>query len=272
MAARSAIFITGAASGIGRAMAREFAARGWFVGLADLNEAGLAETVALLPQSQSAAYRLDVRSREDWEAQLKAFVARGGGKFTALANNAGVARGGPFETLSGADDDILIDVNFRGVVNGCRAALPYLKQTPGAVILNTGSASGLYGSAGLSVYSATKFAVRGLTEALDIEFEPYGVRVRSIMPSFIDTPLLTVGVGGSNRTARDTVVDAGLEFTPVETVARLAFEATQGDKVHTLIGKTAEKLAFWARWAPGSVRKQMKKQIFAAHARTQQGG
>ena len=271
MAEAPAIFITGAASGIGRAMAREFASRGWFVGLADLNEAGLAETAALLPSGQSASYRLDVRHRDEWDEQLKAFVAAAGGRLDALANNAGIARGGPFETLTGADDDILIDVNFRGVVNGCRAAFPYLKQRPGSVILNTGSASGIYGSAGLSVYSATKFAVRGLTEALDIEFGPYGVRVRSIMPGFIDTPLLTIGIGGSNRTARDTVVDAGLEFTPVETVARLAFEATQGDKVHTLVGKTAEKLAFWARWAPGAVRKQMKKQAFAAHARLQGG-
>ncbi|MBU6408741.1 MAG: SDR family oxidoreductase [Alphaproteobacteria bacterium] len=272
MSGAPAIFVTGAASGIGRAIAQEFASRGWFLGLADLNEAGLAETAALLGVGRSASYRLDVRSREAWDLQLAAFVEAAGGRLNALANNAGVARGGPFESLSGSDDDLLIDVNFRGVVNGCRAALPYLKQNPGSVILNTGSASGLYGSAGLSVYSATKFAVRGLTEALDIEFEPYGVRVRSIMPGFIDTPLLTIGVAGSNRSARDSVVDAGLEFTPVETVARLAWEATQGDKVHTLIGKTAEKLAFWARWAPGSVRKQMKKQIFAAHARAQDRG
>lgn len=271
MATAPAIFITGAASGIGRAMAREFASRGWFVGLADVNEAGLAETAALTPEGRSAVYRLDVRSREEWDAQLAAFAKAAGSGFTALANNAGVARGGPFETLSGADDDILIDVNFRGVVNGCRAALPYLKDKPGAVILNTGSASGLYGAAGLSVYSATKFAVRGLTEALDVEFAAYGIRVRSIMPGFIDTPLLTVGVAGSNRTARDTVVDSGLEFTPVETVARRAYEATQGDKVHTLIGKTAEKLAFWARWAPEAVRKQMKKRALEAHARLHGG-
>jgi NAD(P)-dependent dehydrogenase (short-subunit alcohol dehydrogenase family) len=271
MASAPAIFITGAASGIGRAMAQEFASRGWFVGLADLNEAGLAETAALLPAGRSAVYLLDVCDRDGWDAQLKAFAAAAAGAFTALANNAGVARGGPFETLTGADDDILIDVNFRGVVNGCRAALPYLKQRPGSVILNTGSASGIYGSAGLSVYSATKFAVRGLTEALDIEFEPHGVRVRSIMPGFIDTPLLTIGLAGSNRTARDGVVDSGLEFTPVETVARLAYEATQGDKVHTLIGKTAEKLAFWARWAPGLVRKSMKKRALDAHARLHGG-
>jgi NAD(P)-dependent dehydrogenase (short-subunit alcohol dehydrogenase family) len=246
MASAPAIFITGAASGIGRAMAQEFASRGWFVGLADLNEAGLAETAALLPAGRSAVYLLDVCDRDGWDAQLKAFAAAAAGAFTALANNAGVARGGPFETLTGADDDILIDVNFRGVVNGCRAALPYLKQRPGSVILNTGSASG-------------------------IEFEPHGVRVRSIMPGFIDTPLLTIGLAGSNRTARDGVVDSGLEFTPVETVARLAYEATQGDKVHTLIGKTAEKLAFWARWAPGLVRKSMKKRALDAHARLHGG-
>lgn len=123
MATAPAIFITGAASGIGRAMAREFASRGWFVGLADLNEEGLAETAALLPAGQSASYRLDVRDRAEWDARLAAFVAAAGGRLDALANNAGVARGGPFETLTGADDDILIDVNFRGVVNGDRKSV-----------------------------------------------------------------------------------------------------------------------------------------------------
>ncbi len=263
----SSIFITGAASGIGRAMARKFSGEGWYCGLADVNQAGLEETSAMLPAGRSFSVALDVRDRTQWDQALQAFAQAAGGGFEGLANNAGIARGGPFETVAPDDNDLLIDINLKGVVNGCRAALPHLKGRPGAFILNTGSASGIYGAAGLAVYSATKFAVRGLTEALDVEFAPHGVRVRSIMPAFIDTPLLMVGLGGSNRTARDSVVDAGLEFTPVEVVAEKAYAASQGEAVHTLIGKTADRLAFWTRWSPHSVRKQMKARAMAAHAR-----
>jgi NAD(P)-dependent dehydrogenase (short-subunit alcohol dehydrogenase family) len=269
--ATPAIFITGAASGIGRAMAQKFAAEGWFCGLGDVNEAGLAETASLLPAGQSFVVRMDVRDRADWAAALSTFAQAGGGGFRVLANNAGIARGGTFDTVSPEDNDLLIDINFKGVVNGCQAALPYLKGVSGAAILNTCSASGLYGSAGLSVYSATKFAVRGLTEALDIEFAAFGIKVRSIMPSFIDTPLLGITVGGSNRTAREAVADGGLEFTPVSVVADKAFAAIQGDQVHTLVGKTAEKLGFWARWAPSVVRKQMRASALAAHGRLNSG-
>jgi NAD(P)-dependent dehydrogenase (short-subunit alcohol dehydrogenase family) len=265
--AKQAIFITGAASGIGRAMAQKFAAEGWFCGLADVNEAGLAETAALLPSGQSFVVRLDVREPAAWSSALAAFDTASQGGFCVLANNAGIARGGPFEAVSAADHDQLIDINFRGVVNGCQAALPFLKGKPGAAILNTGSASGIYGAAGLAVYSATKFAVRGLTEALDLEFAPIGIKVRSIMPSFIDTPLLAVGISGSNRTARDGVVGMGLEFTPVEVVAERAFAALQGDKVHTLVGKTAERIAFWAKWSPQALRKRMRANLVAAAAR-----
>jgi NAD(P)-dependent dehydrogenase (short-subunit alcohol dehydrogenase family) len=264
---RKAIFITGAASGIGRALAQKFAAEGWFCGLADVNEQGLAETADLLPKGQSLTVRLDVREREQWSAALSQFLVASGGQLDALANNAGIARGGPFDTVTAADNDLLIDINFRGVVIGCEMAFPLMKERPGSVILNTCSASGIYGSAGLSVYSATKFAVRGLTEALDIEFEPFGVRVRSLMPGFIDTPLLGISVGGSNRTARETVAESGLEFTPVSVVADRAFAAISGTKVHTLIGKTAERLWFYTRWFPHLVRKQMKASALAAHAR-----
>ena len=78
------------------------------------------------------------------------------------------------------------------------------------------------------------------------------------MPGFIDTNLLAMPIAGSNRTAREAVTEAGLEFTPVETVADLAWAAVQGDRVHTLVGPTARRLAFAARWMPGRLRKMMR--------------
>ena len=259
MSERKAIFISGGGSGIGRAVARHFGAKGWLVGLGDINAQGMSETAELIPHGLSSTHKLDVREREQWHRALSDFVAVSGGRLDVLFNNAGVGLGGLYDTLLPEDADFVIDVNLRGVVNGIYAALPHLRATPNSCILNTGSASGYYGSPGLSIYSATKFGVRALTEALDIEFAPEGIRVRDIMPGFIDTPLLNQVVPGTNETSRDRVQQAGLEFTPVETVAQAAWDAVHGDKVHTGVGKTARRLAFASRWMPGRLRKMMKK-------------
>ncbi len=250
MNTRKAIFITGGASGIGRATARLFASRGWFVGLADVNKPGLVETAALLPQGQSSTHVMDVRERAQWETALAEFWAASGGRLDILFNNAGIARGGRFEAVSPEDHDLLVDINFKGVINGAETGLDYLKQTPGSCLLNTCSAAGIYGAPGLATYAATKFAVRGLTEGLDQEWAEHGIKVRSIMPGFIDTPLLDISTAGTNRSAREGVKEAGLEFTPVEKVAEAAWDAAHGKKVHTLVGKTARSLAFAARWMP----------------------
>jgi len=257
---RKAIFISGGGSGIGRATARLFAGRGWFVGIGDINQTGMEETKALLPAGMCSIHRLDVREREQWERALGEFAAASGGRMDVLFNNAGVGLGGAFDALSPTDADFVIDVNFRGVMNGIYLGLPLLRATPGSCILNTGSASGFYGTPGLSIYSASKFAVRAMTEALEIEFASEGIKVRSLMPGFIDTPLLQQAVPGSNETSRDRVVQAGLEFTPVEQVAQAAWDAVHGDKVHTPVGKTAKRLAFATRWLPGRLRKQLKGQ------------
>ncbi len=258
-AQRKAIFITGGGSGIGRAVAIHFASKGWFAGLADINRAGLDETAALLPAGQSSTHVMDVTDRAQWRGALDAFAAASGGRLDVLFNNAGVGYGGHFPDLAPERADRMIAINFNGVMNGIYEALPLLKATPDSAIVNTCSAAGIYGAAGLSVYSATKFAVRGLTEALDIEFADYGIKVRSIMPSFIDTPLLNENVPGSNETSRERVRAAGLEFTPVETVAEAVWNAVHGKKVHQVVGKTARKLAFAAKWMPGQIRKMRSK-------------
>lgn len=254
-----AILVTGAGSGIGRAVAQLFAAKGWRVGLADINEAGLRDTAATLPAGQHSTHVMDVRDASEWENVLAEFAAVSGGGIDVMFNNAGIAAGGAFGEMPLDALDRVIDVNFRGMAYGARLSYPYLKARPGACLLNTASASAIYGTAGLAAYSATKFAVRGLTEALDAEWAAEGIRVRSLMPGFIDTNLLSVGVTGTNRTAREAVVDAGLEFTPVDIVAQAAWDAVHGDRVHTPVGKTARRLTFAARWLPGRLRATMTK-------------
>lgn len=253
------IFITGGGSGIGRAIARYFAAEGWLIGLADINEAGMIETSDLLPRGQSSAYRLDVRDRAAWDEALAAFAATAG-HIDVVVNNAGVAHGGPLAANTVGEIDQLIDVNFRGVAYGAQAAYPHLKAAaPDSCLLNTASAAGIYGTGGLAIYAATKAAVRGLTEALDGEWHPDGIRVRSLMPGFIDTPLLAGPASSAgNATKRDAVVAAGLEFTPIEQVAAAAWAAVHGNRLHTPVGKTARTMSIAARWAPGLLRKRAR--------------
>ena len=261
MSEPKAIFITGGGSGIGQATAKLFASRGWRVGLADVNRSGLAETAAMLPAGMVETYVMDVRDREAWVVNLDAFVRSSGGRLDVLFNNAGVGTGGPLATMSFEDIDRTVAINLMGVLNGARIGHAYLAKTPGSCLLNTASASAIYGSAGLVPYSATKFGVRALTEGLDGEWAADGIKVRDLLPSFIATPLLDAAAGGTNRSIRETVTAAGLELTPVEAVAEAAWAAVHGDKVHTYIGKTAHRMAFAARWMPGRMRKMMRRGV-----------
>ena len=250
---RKAIFITGAGSGIGRATAQLFARRGWLVGLADINEAGIAETARLIGSGNASLHRLDVRDRVQWREALTSFVARSSGRLDILFNNAGIGQGGPFALMTPEEKDRVIDVNLKGVIHGAEAGLEHLAATPGSALVNTCSAAGLYAGPGMSIYAVTKFGVRALTDSLAAEWEEQGIKVRTIMPSFIDTPLLDATVTGSNASFRETVRERGLEFTPVEQVAQAVWDAAHGKKIHTLVGKTAKRLAFLLRWAPSLV-------------------
>ncbi len=258
-ALRKAIFITGAASGIGRATAQHFANKGWLVGLADMNRDGLAETHAMLPAGHGSVHPLDVRDRAAWTTALADFVAISGGRLDVLFNNAGVARSGLFGDVTTADHDLLIDVNVKGVIYGAEAGFPHLRSTPGSCLLNTCSAAGMVAGPMMAVYSVTKFGVRALTEALEIEWRPHGIKVCSLMPGFIDTPLLETGMAGTNYNVRDTVNDVGLEISPVSIVADAAWAAIHGKQTHVMVGKSAKRLKFLTRWLPGLVRRGMNR-------------
>jgi NAD(P)-dependent dehydrogenase (short-subunit alcohol dehydrogenase family) len=111
----------------------------------------------------------------------------------------------------------------------------------------------------MSVYCATKFGVRAVSESLDAEWSPDGITVASICPAFIETPLLN-GTGNrkSNEQIRDRVTAAGLEISPVADVAQAIWDAVHGDKLDYLVGATARRMAFAKRWMPGKVRKQLR--------------
>lgn len=258
MTLRKAIFITGGGSGIGRAIAMRFAQAGWFVGLGDIDEQGMEETEGLLANGFTFSHRFDVRSREEWDMALKTFAIASGGRIDVLANNAGVPLGGPLAELTREEIDRTLDINLKGAIYGAQAAHPFLKASaPGSCLLNTASAAALYGMAGQSVYAATKAGLRSLTETLDAEWATDGIRVRSLMPSFIDTPLLEHQPNASrNISIRQAVEEAGLEFTPVETVAEAAWQAVHGSRLHHVVGKTAKQMRLAAKWFPGRLRRR----------------
>ncbi len=260
MTSRKTIFITGGASGIGRAVAQKFGARGWFVGLADIDEAGMRETAATLSSGQCSTRKLDVRDRAAWDEALAACAAASGGRIDVVFNNAGIPIGGQIIQNSVAEIERCLDINLKGVIFGAQAAHPWLKASaPGSCLLNTASAAGIYGTPGASIYSATKFGVRAITECLDVEWADDGIMVRDLMPGFIDTPLLDIAPNAqSNEVIRRRVIDAGIEISPVSDVAEAAWAAVHGRRLHTMVGKQAKGMSFAARWIPGRLRRQLR--------------
>lgn len=211
---RPSIFITGAAAGIGRATAERFAREGWFVGIFDVDLAGVQALAAQFPAGQSFVARLDVTDTTAWNSTLEQFFQAAGGRLDLLFNNAGILAAGDFEQVPLSTQHKIVDVNIKGVMNGCHAALPYLKRTPDARVISMASASAMYGQPGLAAYSASKFAVRALTEALDIEWEKHGIRVMDMWPLFVQTAMLNAQLDspslksmGVNLTPQD-VADA----------------------------------------------------------------
>jgi NAD(P)-dependent dehydrogenase (short-subunit alcohol dehydrogenase family) len=258
---QKSIFVTGAGSGIGRATAQLFAERGWFVGLFDVNPDGLSETAASLPEGQRISMTFDVRDRSGWARAVEAFGQATGRRMHVLFNNAGVGRGGWLEEMAPDDIDLVIDVNLKGVINGAIAALPLLREAPGARIVNTASVAGVFGAPRMAVYCATKFGVRGLTESLDVEYSRYGIRVVSLMPWFVDTAILDRGELSSNRAMRDQLIENKTPIYPVRMAAERAWDAAHGEDIHYMVGKEAERARFAARFFPNAMRKRLKRML-----------
>ena len=180
--------ITGSARGQGEAEARRFTAEGAKVAITDLRDV-LGEQLAAELGYNTFYQQLDVTREDDWDAAVAATVERFG-KLDILVNNAGI---GAFGTLEGLDlktHHEMIDINLHGVYLGMRAAKAALVATGNGAIVNISSIDGIVGVLGMTSYSASKFAVTGMTRSAAIELGPLGVRVNSIHPGVINSPMV----------------------------------------------------------------------------------
>lgn len=184
------IMITGAGSGLGREIALRWAREGWRLALADINEAGLRETLALARAvgGEGFVQRCDVRDYSQLTALAQACTEQFGG-IDVVVNNAGVASGGFFAELSLEDWDWQIAVNLMGVVKGCKAFLPLLERSKGRII-NIASMAALMQGPGMSNYNVAKAGVLALSESLLVELRQLEVAVHVVCPSFFQTNLL----------------------------------------------------------------------------------
>ena len=248
---RKSIFITGAASGMGRETARLFAAQGWFVGAVDVTEGPLRELESEIGASNGHFRALDVTDREAYRTVLAEMSTATGGNLDLLFNNAGIGRGGPFADMAWDDVMAVINVNLIGVLSGIHLALPLLKATPGSLCFTTSSSSATFGMAGIAVYSATKHAVKGFTEALSVEMKALGVRVADTLPGLIDTPILP----------EEAKVNADKEgmwrLIPAVEVAKVVWEAYHTDKIHWYVPPELAEFDALATASPEVVRDQM---------------
>lgn len=231
------VLITGAGSGIGLASAIRFARAGFRVGAFDIDRSALESLPVRLGKDHHVDF-LDVRDPESWQRALQEFAGRTG-QLDILVNNAGILQSGPFATIPLVDQRRTVEVNVIGVLTGCHLAHPYLRNAPRPRVINLASASAIYGQPQLATYSATKFAVRGLTEALDLEWRPDGIAVRALWPLFVDTGMISGVDIGSTRTL-------GVHLTAedvAEQVLRLATARQRpGGSVHRAVGRQARAL------------------------------
>ena len=266
----SAAAVTGAASGIGRALALELAARGCDLALADRDEAGLQQVAAEIARDgkrKVSTHRLDVAE----PGQIQEYAAAATSAHPSLnivINNAGVALLGQFNEIDQAQMDWLFNINFWGTVHGTRAFLPHLARQPAAHIVNLSSIFGIIAPPGQTAYCAAKFAVRGFSESLRHELKMAGspVRLSVVHPGGIATNIVRNSRTGSGVTDNARRADSIERFdamainTPA-TAAQRIITGIEKNEPRILIGGDARFMDLLQRLLPGSYWSIMAKRL-----------
>ncbi|MBA2955968.1 SDR family NAD(P)-dependent oxidoreductase [Nocardioides sp. MAH-18] len=236
------VVITGAGSGIGRALAQNLAARGARLAISDVDDAGLAETVRLLERAGVREVRsdhLDVADRAAFTAYAEEVVAHFG-RVNVVVNNAGVALAGDFEDLEYPDMEWIMGINFWGVANGTKEFLPQLIASGDGHLVNISSLFGLVSMPGQSMYNAAKYAVRGMTEAIREEMLVAGHRVgvTVVHPGGIKTAIARNARVSAKEDKAETarLFDEKLARMTPERAAEIIVAGVEKDKARVLVG------------------------------------
>ncbi len=251
------VVVTGAGSGIGRALALQLAAQGAQLALCDVNETNLQKTVDIAAAHGVKVYSatVDVSKRESVQT-FADNVARALGNASVIINNAGVALSQNVEAMNRQDFEWVLNINFWGVVNGCEAFLPQLRQQKDAHIVNISSIFGIIGVPSQSAYNASKFAVKGFTEALRQELNDSNIHVTCVHPGGIKTNIARNArvhndMFGRAADVKKLAADFDrLAATTAEEAARQIVRAIERNQKRLLIGTDAKVLDTVQRLLP----------------------
>ena len=266
------VAITGAGSGIGRALAVQCAQEGALLALSDVSEKALQETSELcLPHTKDVACDVVDVSQRDEIYNWAQSTAERFGRVNVIINNAGVSLNASVEGMTDSDFDWQMDINFWGVTHGTRAFLPYLKQAEWGHVVNISSLFGLISMLNQAAYNASKFAVRGFTESLRIELmlEKSSVSASCVHPGGIQTNIVNssriLGQAGPQFSAEQQKAEFNkkLAITTAEDAANIILSGMKKNKSRILVGKDAKVIDLLQRFMPeryqGIVVKMMEK-------------
>lgn len=252
------VLITGAASGLGRELALEFARHGAQICIADINQEGSAETLSMVEKLGGSGFicALDVRKESEWNTLRDEIIARWGG-IDVVVNNAGVATGDRIDAGEWAWWEWIIDINLKGVALGCRTFTPMMKKQGYGHFINVASLAGLLKLPSMASYNATKAGVIAISETMHFELMPYGIGVTALCPSFFRTNL-----NASMKTSDPDMlkfVDKVFENSELNAtdIAKAGYAAMQKNQLICNPHKDGRKAYFIKRFLPFLFNKQM---------------
>lgn len=244
------ILITGAGSGIGRAVANIMYQNGWHLGLLDINREPLAELASDWDQSRYSIQVADVTNADMVSTAINSYLKEVR-QLDVLFNCAGVLEIGDFESIDLHRHHQILDINNRGLLNCCYYAFPHLRDTPGARVINMSSASSLFGVPGFASYSASKFWVKGFTESLNVEWSRHDITVMDIEPPFVKTPMLE---GKESQ----IIKRLGVKLD-ADDIARQVFEAVTDTSLHHPVGMEYKVLRTVRKLLPDVATRSLMK-------------
>lgn len=255
------ILITGAASGIGHALALRMLHQGWYVGLLDLNGKALEAFAQEWGEHQLFIRQVDVCIESDVKDAITAFMEKAG-VLDVLFNGAGILSFEHFENIPLERHQAIFDVNCSGLLHCCYHAFPYMKAHGERVshIINMSSASSAYGVPGLASYAASKAWVKSLSESLNIEWQRFGIYVSAVEPPFVDTPMIAGQRHGALQNIGASLVAEDVVAVVVEIIAG-GSQAPGFAKVHWRVGLQYKLSAVFTRFMPAALMRMMMKRL-----------